>query len=180
MWVTTDRRRAAGLKIALAVGAFVSIVGWAYPVLSFAGRESSWSHVRAKAESGIVRCANKNRTRRGIAPLRVEGLLGRAARLHARNEVRWGFFDHVDPLGRGPGERVQLFDPRSWGIGENLVMGATSSSSGCHLWMSSPGHRANILDPAYTHIGAGFAGGRHGNPTHYVQVFGVLYDEEGF
>lgn len=129
-------------------------------------------------ESGIVRCANKNRQREGLAPLRVEGSLGRAARLHARNEVRHGFFSHFDHLGRGPAERVGIFDSRAWGIGENLVYNASSASQACRLWMGSAGHRTNILDPAYTHIGAGFAGGRSGNPAHYVQVFGVLYDQE--
>jgi uncharacterized protein YkwD len=26
-------------------------------------------------------------------------------------------------------------------------------------WMNSPGHRANILKPSFTHLGVGFAGG---------------------
>lgn len=131
------------------------------------------------AERGIVRCANENRRRNGLPPLLVEPSPGRAARLHARNEVRFDFFSHVDHLGRGPGERVRLFDARPWGIGENLVYNASSSSQACRLWMGSAGHRGNVLDPAYTHMGAGFASGRRGLPTHYVQVFGVLYDEEG-
>ena len=38
-------------------------------------------------------------------------------------------------------------------------------------WMNSPGHRANILKPAFTHIGVGFAGGGPAG-TYWTQLFG--------
>lgn len=38
-------------------------------------------------------------------------------------------------------------------------------------WMKSPGHRANLLNPAYTHIGVGVAHGSNG--WYLTQNFGA-------
>lgn len=146
-------------------------------VSSSSGTTSAQAYV--EAERGIVRCANRNRIRRGLAPLIVEASLGSAARLHSRNMLRHGFFDHTDPWAMGPGDRVALFDASPWAIGENISAGYTSSSSACRGWMASSGHRDNILDPGYTHIGAGFARGPRGYGYHYTQVFSVLYEDGG-
>jgi putative cell wall-binding protein len=51
--------------------------------------------------------------------------------------------------------------------GENIAYGYTSASAVVSGWINSPGHRANILDSRYTHIGVGHA--TDGN--YWVQVF---------
>jgi uncharacterized protein YkwD len=89
--------------------------------------------------------------------------------------ARFGFFDHQDPWGRGPVERVRLYDPgRTIGfpIGENIAMGYRTAAAACRGWLASPGHRANILGRGYTRIGAGVWRSSRGVPF-YVQVFGV-------
>ncbi len=129
----------------------------------------------AATEQGIRECANRNRRARGIAPLAAAAPLNRAARFHAANMARRGFFDHTDPQGRGPAERVGIFDRggRFSFVGENISAGYDSAGAACRGWMGSPGHRRNILDPDYTHIGGGFArGGPYGR--YYVQVFAAL------
>lgn len=125
-------------------------------------------------ERGVRGCVNRERQARGLAPLRPVTPLVRAARMHARNMARLGFFDHTDPQGRSVAERVALFDPanRFTVIGENIAAGYDSAASACRGWMSSAGHRQNVLNPDYTHIGTGFArGGPFGR--YYVQVFGA-------
>lgn len=126
-------------------------------------------------EQGIRECANRNRRARGIAPLSSGRSLNRAARLHARNMARHGFFDHTDPQGRGPTERVAIFDRsgRFAFVGENISAGYRSVAAACRGWIDSEGHRENILSSDYTHIGGGFArGGPYGR--YYVQVFAAL------
>ena len=128
--------------------------------------------VATKAERAIRGCANRRRRAAGLEPLQASGALGKAARLHARNMAADGFFDHTDPQGRGPAERVELFDGRNelTFVGENIAAGYGSVAEACGGWMNSSGHRANILDADYTHIGGGFArGGSYGR--YYVQVF---------
>jgi uncharacterized protein YkwD len=126
-------------------------------------------------ERRIVTCANHERSLRGIAPLDTSSALAKAARFHANNMARHGFFDHTDPWGRDPGDRVALFDSRSWLIGENIAAGYRSVTAACRGWMASEGHRENILDPSYEYIGGGFAkGGEY--DRYYVQEFGILAD----
>lgn len=168
-------------KIAKPAGAALAVVC----ALQFGlGRESVPATARAdgpglaaasaRAERSIRGCANRNRRVRGVARLRPSRALARAARLHARNMARQGFFDHTDRQGRGVGERVAVFDRagRFVALGENIAGGYTTPASACRGWMRSSGHRRNILNPAYTHVGGGFA---RGGPyrRYYVQVFGT-------
>lgn len=71
----------------------------------------------------------------------------------------------MDGKGRGSAERIARFAGRRAfsATGENIGAGYRGPASACRAWMRSGGHRANVLRPGYTHIGAGFAlGGRYG------------------
>lgn len=149
--------------------AFVSSV---IPATTAASQRS----LALRVERGIRACANNERAKRGLRPLRDNRTLDRAARYHARNMYGHNFFDHTDPWGRGPAERVARFDRGHTldFIGENIAAGYGSTRAVCAGWMHSPGHRANILDRDYTVMGAGFVKGRRGYGTYFVQDFGVL------
>jgi uncharacterized protein YkwD len=163
----------AGIAVALAAA------GVALPAAAEGGDGASLSAGssspgRAAAERLIRECANRNRRARGLGELGSSQPLSRAARLQAKNMARLGFFDHTDPQGRGVGERVAIFDRahRFVYIGENIAAGYPSPAAACTGWMHSPGHKQNILNPTFTHIGGGFAsGGPYGR--YYVQVFGA-------
>jgi uncharacterized protein YkwD len=130
----------------------------------------------AKAvEQKLVACANRERAARGIDPLRVNGTLGRAARLHARNMARHNFFDHTDPWGDGPQERVDRLADQDWGVGENIHQYYRSVKKICSDWMKSAGHRANILNRDNEAIGAGYSRDRGGRRHLYVLVFGFRF-----
>jgi uncharacterized protein YkwD len=84
-----------------------------------------------------------------------------------------GFFDHTDPDGRGPGDRVHRVSRRHWtAIGENIAAGFEDAARTCARWNRA--HLANMLTRSYTHIGAGYAMGPRGYGRYYVQVFGTL------
>lgn len=129
------------------------------------------------AELLIRQCANDLRERAGLPRLTRSSVLGRAARLHARNMPRWRFFDHEDPLGRGPDTRVAKYDTDGVfdGVGENIAAGYRSVRAACSGWKRSSGHRENMLRDAYTHVGGGYA--RSGGRAYYVQVFGFVSSE---
>jgi uncharacterized protein YkwD len=42
-------------------------------------------------------------------------------------------------------------------VGENIAAGQSSPGEVMSSWMGSDGHRANILNPGYTQVGAGYA-----------------------
>ncbi len=54
------------------------------------------------------------------------------------------------------GQMTHSAYPGGWGTwGENIAEGYGSSVSVFNAWMASPGHRANILRPAFTQMGLG-------------------------
>lgn len=100
-----------------------------------------------------VRCLiNRRRVRRGLAPLRYNRCLDRAAERHVRDMVRHRYFAHSSRRGGTPGQRARAagYPPRAggWSVAENLGWGMGRSASP-HLivraWLRSPGHRANIF-----------------------------------
>ncbi|MEJ7787301.1 MAG: CAP domain-containing protein [Solirubrobacteraceae bacterium] len=121
------------------------------------------------AERLIRQCANRERLLAGIPPLIRAPALDASARAFAGDMSARRFFDHTDPDGNGPQERVDAFE-FGWAVGENIAMGYRSVKGACRGWMNSSGHRENILDPSYTSIGTGYGRGR-GGPV-FVQEFG--------
>ena len=101
-----------------------------------------------------------------------------AAALYSAEMVREGFFEHRAP--GGPGLAARLTRTRyvgtrttPWIVGENLAWarGAAATPGGIVAqWMASPGHRRNILEPAFRDVGIGVAGGSPGDPAEGVTV----------
>jgi uncharacterized protein YkwD len=61
--------------------------------------------------------------------------------------------------------------PGMWTIGENVAFGFSTVDAVMTAWMNSPGHRANILSPAFTDFGAGRAQGA--SALFWTQNFGA-------
>jgi len=78
-----------------------------------------------------------------------------AARRHSRDMALRDFFDHTNPDGDGPGERIAEtgYSPSTWG--ENIAWGQPTPEAVVAAWMNSPGHCTNIMRPAFTEIGIG-------------------------
>jgi uncharacterized protein YkwD len=126
----------------------------------------------SSVEESIRDCANRERRERGLRHLKHDSALDAAARLHARRMLAKGFFDHQDPDGDGPADRVKRFAKRRYVIvGENIARGFDSTGATCRGWMRVSSHRANILRQSFTRIGAGYASGDSHYGRYYVQVF---------
>jgi hypothetical protein len=96
----------------------------------------------------IKRLANAARADAGLDPLTRDSALDRLAR-------KWAYKIAADrELSHNPDLAEQV--PEGWqGIGENVAMGYPTGAEMHRGWMSSDGHRANILGD-YTHIGIAF------------------------
>jgi uncharacterized protein YkwD len=136
------------------------------------GRESPVAAPREEAAAAIVRLANAERTRAGLAPLRPDTPLTRAAQLHADQIARARRLEHVLPGARYPDPKDRLaavgYVWEAWA--ENLAFGESTLSRVVANWMRSAGHRTNVMNPKYTETGAGYAVDTRGRP-YYVQVF---------
>lgn len=117
----------------------------------------------AQVKQATLCLLNAERRSQGLARLRSDGQLAKAARRFSAHMVRERFFDHVSPSGSTLSSRVRGTSylrgrVRSWSLGENLAWGAgkrATPRSIVDAWMKSPGHRANILDERFRHIGIG-------------------------
>lgn len=112
-------------------------------------------------ESGVLRQLNAIRADHGLVALRPNLRLNAAATQHSREMAEDGYFDHNSFDGTSFSTRISHWYPvagyRSWSVGENLLWASPSvdPAGALDLWMSSPGHRANILNPRWREIGIG-------------------------
>ncbi|GAB4217584.1 MAG: hypothetical protein OHK0012_22480 [Synechococcales cyanobacterium] len=126
----------------------------------------------------VIRLTNLERRRRGIPPLQVNVALRKAALNHAKAMATKDFFSHTNPFnGSTPTSRAQN-QGYNGVAGENIAAGYTTPAAVVQGWMNSSGHRANILNPNYQHLGVGYyyLANDTGsvNYRHYwVQVFGI-------
>jgi hypothetical protein len=115
----------------------------------------------ARTQALILCLLNTERGERGLAPLRQQPQLERAALLHSRDMVERGFFEHDTPEGRTPQDRILAtgyVTGRGRATGENLAWGEGRRASPNEIvkgWMKSPGHKKNILRRQFDEIGIG-------------------------
>ncbi|MFF0222924.1 CAP domain-containing protein [Streptomyces sp. NPDC004629] len=126
----------------------------------------------ARTRADVVELTNRERGRARLAPLAVDPRLTAAAQAHSADMVARDFYSHTSPEGTQPWDRAAAAGSRRRTIGENIACGQRSAAEVVEGWMNSPGHRANILKPDFTHIGVGFVGGGR-TGTYWTQLFGA-------
>jgi len=104
------------------------------------------------AEQYLLAAANLDRAKQGLSALRLDPVLTQASAFHAREMADHADISHRFPDEPGLAERGSQAGVRFSLIAENV--GEAPSSVIIHdLWMHSPGHRANLLDPNVNTIG---------------------------
>ena len=100
---------------------------------------------------------NEVRAAHGLAPLRLDPRLQRAARAHSTDMVRRNYFAH------GPfAARLARFGVRGPRVGENLAWGVGAGADPRRVvaqWLASPRHRANLLRRGFRRVGLGLRAG---------------------
>ena len=122
--------------------------------------------------SEVIALTNAERAAARLAPLAPDPRLTVAAQAHSDDMVARDFYDHTSPEGGRPWDRAATAGATHRGIGENIACGQRGPAEVVRGWMNSPGHRANILGPDFTHIGVGYATGSRAG-TYWTQVFGA-------
>jgi uncharacterized protein YkwD len=122
----------------------------------------------------IIDLTNVERTRAGVPTLQMNAKLNTAAQLQADQVAQLQVLEHNVPGASYPTPADRLaaagYSYASWG--ENLASGYATAADAVAGWMNSVGHRENILNTAFTEIGAGYATASNGT-KYYVQVFGT-------
>ncbi|MDH6129906.1 sigma-70 family RNA polymerase sigma factor [Kitasatospora sp. GP82] len=119
----------------------------------------------------VIDLVNTERATAGCAPVRDNAKLRAAAQGQSDDMAARNFFDHTNPDGAGPQARIEAAGYRWSTWGENIARGQSDAAAVMDTWMHSPGHRANILNCAFTELGVGVHQGS-GGPW-WTQDFGA-------
>ncbi|MDH6577903.1 sigma-70 family RNA polymerase sigma factor [Kitasatospora sp. MAP5-34] len=119
----------------------------------------------------VLDLVNNQRSQAGCGPVRANSQLQAAAQGQSDDMAARHFFDHTNPDGQGPQARIEAagYHWSTWG--ENIAQGQSDAAAVMDAWMHSPGHRANILNCAFTELGVGVHEGT-GGPW-WTQDFGA-------
>jgi uncharacterized protein YkwD len=111
-----------------------------------------------QAEREMLALVNRDRVRAGLRPLAADARLTAIARAHSRDMVEHDFVGHLSPRTGMATDRVHRA-----GLSPTLVLenvgreyGAEQAEDG---FLSSPGHRGNLLDPHARLVGIGIVFG---------------------
>lgn len=129
----------------------------------------------AVISSVLADLANGDRAVNELGTLAVNPVLVAVAQAKANDMAAKGYFAHTSPEGRDPWYWFAEGGYRFSHAGENLAVDFSDSVAVEEAWMSSPGHRANLLDGRFTEVGIAIARGSYeGRETTFVvEVFGT-------
>lgn len=129
------------------------------------GETASSSHKVTQKE--LFDATNRYRVQQGVAPLAASPALDDVAQDWAETTARTGDFKHRSNL-------FAVYPAGMTGAGENILSVPPSDTAEqmVQAWSRSPGHRANMVNTNYTHLGIGVAQNSQGQ-YYLVQNFGT-------
>ncbi|WP_413173334.1 CAP domain-containing protein [Anabaena azotica] len=126
----------------------------------------------------VLELVNQQRSQNGLLALTLSQELDQAADKYSDRMATGDFFSHNDPNGSTPFTRMKAEGYNYTWAGENIAAGYATPELVVQGWMNSAGHRANILNANFTHMGLGYTYLANDTGTtnynHYwVQKFGA-------
>jgi uncharacterized protein YkwD len=124
--------------------------------------KTSEFRVSPEDEKKMFGLVNKERAQRGIRPVEWDERMAEVGRRHCEDMFRRGYFSHNSPEGLTPFDRMQNAGINFNFAGENLALAPNIELAHQGL-MQSKGHRENILQANFGHLGVGaIDGGPYG------------------
>ena len=103
----------------------------------------------------------------GLKELTYDWELSRVARYKSQDMKDNGYFSHTSPVYGSPFQMMKSFGISYRSAGENIARGQATPQAVVNAWMNSSGHRANILNSSFTHIGVGYVS----SGNYWTQMF---------
>lgn len=138
------------IVVVVGLGLLLNIVWGAADSHVLGAGASSWSQ-------GLLADTNTQRVDDNEPGLHVSNRLDAAAQAKANDMVAKNYWSHNAPDGKTPWAFMADAGYKFETAGENLAYGFGSAADTVSGWMSSPGHRANILNANFSQIGFGIA-----------------------
>jgi uncharacterized YkwD family protein len=118
-------------------------------------------------EQKVIELTNVERRKNGLKDLIGDSKLSSVARTKSNDMKTKGYFSHTSPTYGSPFDMMRDFGVTYKTAGENIAQGQPTPEAVVQAWMNSEGHRKNILNGSFTHIGVG-----HNSSGHYwTQMF---------
>lgn len=117
-----------------------------------------------------ITLVNQQRTQLKGTALIHDKELSKVAQAKAQDMAKNNYFAHTSPVYGSTGQLLDAFNYKWTAYGENIAKGQLTPEEVVQDWMDSPTHRANIVNPKFTHIGTGYATDTNGT-TYWVHEF---------
>lgn len=121
-------------------------------------------------EAQVAALVNEERAAAELPALTVNKELSQVAEKKAMDMRDHNYFSHTSPTYGSPFDMMKKFGITYHSAGENIARGQKTPQSVMDSWMTSQGHKENILNAKYTEIGIGYVTDSKGN-TYWVQMF---------
>lgn len=118
-------------------------------------------------ESRVIELTNAERSKNGLSALKADNPLSNVAQAKSNDMQQKNYFSHNSPTYGSPFDMMRDFGVTYNSAGENIAMGQQSPEEVVQAWMDSEGHRKNILNGTFTHIGVGYTE----NGSYWTQMF---------
>jgi len=118
-------------------------------------------------EQQVVDLTNAERTKAGLKPLEIYAPLMKVAEAKSADMSKNNYFSHTSPTYGSPFDQIKAAGISYKSAGENIAQGQRTPAEVVQAWMDSPGHRQNIMNANYTHIGVGYVE----NGNYWTQQF---------
>lgn len=149
--------------------------------------DSKWIAAWIEREQEVLELVNAARAAGGSCgtmgsfepsgPLTIEARLHCAARKHSQDMAERNFFDHVNPDGEDPFQRMARAGYSNYAAaGENIAAGSDDPALTVQGWLDSDGHCSQILNPQYREFGIGFYEGAGSLTYYWTQTFGAPFN----
>jgi uncharacterized protein YkwD len=133
--------------------------GWNDVVSSLkqVGQETSPAPAGSGVAQKILDLTNLERSQVGAPALTLNAQLMAAAQAHTNLMAQRNQMSHQLPGEPAFGDRFLQAGYRWSAAAENVAAGQQTPEAVMQSWMTSPGHRQNLLNPAYRELGVGYA-----------------------
>lgn len=121
----------------------------------------------ASVEQEVIRLVNVERSKAGLPALKEDWELSRVAEHKSMDMQKRNYFSHTSPTYGSPFDMMKSFGIDYRSAGENIARGQRSAEEVVDAWMNSEGHRKNILNRNFTHIGVGYVA----DGNYWTQMF---------
>lgn len=166
--ILVPRQLLSSSLAALAVALTVALLG-ATPALADQCAEANLIPTSSNApqiNAAMLCLLNRQRSEHGLGALSDSRTLDQVALQHTRDMVTNGYFAHSSPVFGDLIHRLTaagyISRSTSYSVGENIgwgIGGLAAPDEVVNAWMSSPDHRANVLNGSYTDVGLAVVSG---------------------